>query len=98
MDKKKNLNLKRGQYVSRSVYAKVLEDNKRLKKDLRIISTSESAFERSEAISKWERKFKEDEKVGKLIQELLKPVEIGEVEIIQFSIELSMDQYIRGCT
>ncbi len=46
--------------VSRSVYQKVCEENKRLKKDIKLLVSEGVTFDKLDCIQKWREKIKEE--------------------------------------
>lgn len=69
--------MERGTYVSRSTYQKVVEENKQLKRDIRVLilcpeSTLYEAFEEWEKVYlKWENYFKKNEEFNNMLIEVL---------------------------
>lgn len=61
----------KGKYVSRSVYQKVAEENKRLKADIRILTQSGVSAEKILLIKQWREKFKKDKDLNELIREMI---------------------------
>jgi uncharacterized protein involved in tolerance to divalent cations len=58
--------------VSRSVYQKVCEENKRLKEDIRILVRGKIACDQlyENTFYKWHKKFREENKFHKLLKEV----------------------------
>lgn len=64
---------RKGKYVSRSTYQKLAEENKKLLKDIRILT--EEGFPSAAKIitlDKWRRKFKEERDMFNLLRDLFK--------------------------
>lgn len=57
--------------VSRSTFQKVCEENKRLKRDLKLITSDGRTPEKVLLIGKWRKHFEEQEKQNRLIRELI---------------------------
>ena len=57
--------------VSRSVYQKLKEENKRLMNDIFIITMKPLTLESINVRSKWKKKFTEDQEFNQLLRELL---------------------------
>ena len=58
--------------VSRSVYQKVKEENKRLIADIKIMSQESTTVEKIECILKWREKFKKDDEFIGLLHDVIK--------------------------
>lgn len=60
---------KRGTYVSRSVYQKVVEENNKLKQDIYQMIMRPLTFECLQARAKWQNKFEKDKELRKLLHD-----------------------------
>lgn len=61
----------KGTYVSRSIYQKVVGENRQLLHDLNILTREESnppSYERLEVIKKWQTKFKKEKRFSQMLQ------------------------------
>lgn len=78
--KKQNPN--KGKYVSRSVYQKACEENKKLKIDIAIIvKEGLPSFEKLEIVKKWRDKIKQDNDFVDMLREILVPqMKFGPIE------------------
>jgi len=61
----------KGKYVSRSVYQKAKEENKRLLADIKVMACGE-CFDAIQIRIKWRKIFKEQEQFEKAIREMLR--------------------------
>ena len=72
--------MKKGTYVSRSTYQKVVEENKKLLNDIRILVQERSYLtpppvEKLFVIHKWRKKFNEDRELFEMLKEIFsKPI------------------------
>lgn len=55
--------------VSRSVYQKLAEENKRLLRDIEIMCSGSVSLEKIRMIKKWRNKFKKDQEFRNLLKE-----------------------------
>jgi len=62
--------MKRGTYVSRSVYAKLQAENKRLMADIKVMATGE-CFEAIQLRMKWRKVFKAQKELEEMLRSVL---------------------------
>lgn len=67
--------------VSRSVYQKVAEENKQLKKDLYILLIKDDSLEADLVARKWLKKFKEEVEFRDLMQDFAKQYSVDHPEV-----------------
>lgn len=62
-----------GTYVSRSVYQKQVEENRRLLADIKVLTAKEFGYsaQKLRVIMKWREKFKQQAELNKMIYDLL---------------------------
>ena len=59
--------------ISRSIYQKLKEENKRLIKDIRILVSTDITIEQYRTIKKWRDKFKKEIEFNDLMRALINP-------------------------
>ncbi len=62
--------MKRGTYVKRSTYQKVVEENRRLLTDIRVLTIEGVSPERILLIQKWRKKFAEDRRFNAILKQM----------------------------
>lgn len=60
--------------ISQNEYQKVVEKNKKLLKEIKLLTSEELSFEKIETIQKWRESFKKVDELRKLISQALNPV------------------------
>ncbi len=61
--------MEQGKYVSRSVYQKVCEENKKLKSDIWTLVMKAVTWDSVAVRMKWEKKFKEDKELSEMLRD-----------------------------
>ena len=60
--------------VRRSVYQKGAEENKRLKKDIKVLVQKETSLEKIECIIKWREEFRKQAEFDNILKDLFRAI------------------------